>query len=321
SNIQPSIPELESYYNVKIRTITKVDGFENFTYRDHETSTWLRNNTKYGEALILIINEITPEAQSLENLFTIDESYLLENQSLEILFNVISQEGNIASQEIDDIKTFLEMTSKVFEPQLRNLLSFVTRVLKDDAPSMVDRIQQQLTALNLFVDSKLIIKKTNMKRLRDNYNLASLKNADPEKVQENLFRFLEEEEKNDYCSEIWKKTDQYKLRSQVMSFINYQNNDLLYFEFEDVNSIFKFKKPTKLVDQVRDVFEKTDSLSKEQEEKFAIGIEEIGSQEDPDAMQDFLEEFESYLDVEKGLTKKISRLIEKKRHPSEYEDI
>ncbi|RCW63391.1 FtsK/SpoIIIE domain-containing protein [Saliterribacillus persicus] len=321
TNITKSNSDMEKYYNVKIRTITIMDGYEKFSYKEHETSTWLRNNAKYGEALILIINEMTPEAQSLENLFTIDESYLLEKQSLEVLFNVINEEGNIVSQEIDDVKTFLEMTNKVFEPQLRNLLNFVTDVLKDDSPSVIDGIQQNLPSLNLFVDSKLTIKKDNIKRLRDNFKLANLQDVDPEKLLNNLYQFLEEEEKNDFCSDIFEKISSDMLRSQVVSFINQEDNELLKQEFENINSIFKFKKKVKLIDQVKEIYERSEELSDEQKDKYLEGIEEIESQENPDLMQEFLEEFEPQLNQEKGLTRKISRLIEKKRHPSEYDDL
>ncbi|WP_226376943.1 FtsK/SpoIIIE domain-containing protein [Oceanobacillus halotolerans] len=321
TNIAQNFSKLDDYYKVKIRTITQMDGYEEFSYQEHETSTWLRNNTKHGEALILIINEMTPEAQSLDNLFTIDESYLLKKQSLEILYNVISELGSIASQEIENIQTFLEMTNKVFEPQLRNILNFVTKILEDESPSVIDRIQQNLPSLNLFVDKKLMINKSSLKRLRDNFDLANLQNNDPEKLLNNLYQFLEEEEKGDFYSEIWQKTNPDKLRSQVISFINQQDKELLNYDYEDIINIFKFKKKVKLTDQVKEVYDQSENLTEEQDNKFQAGMEEIEAQEDPDAMQEFLEEFEPMLNQTPGLTRKISRLIEKKRHPSEYEDI
>src|SRR3954470_17066283 len=68
--LKEEISTFNKLYDPIIRTIEKVDGYEEFSYREYETSTWLRNNTKHNQALVLVINKITPEAQSLENLFT-----------------------------------------------------------------------------------------------------------------------------------------------------------------------------------------------------------------------------------------------------------
>ena len=152
-------------------------GYEQYSFREHETSTWLRNNTQYNEALILIINEITPEAQSLDNLFTIDESYLLSEDSLKVLYEVLAREANIVMDEVEIVISFFEMCSKVFEPQLRNILNFLSTIINDDKFSMIDRIQTNLPAINLFVDTHLTIKNSNARALKNNFELANLQNG------------------------------------------------------------------------------------------------------------------------------------------------
>lgn len=103
--------ELSSYYNPTIRTIKPVKGFEKYSLKDFETSTWLRNYTFNNAALVMIINEITPEAQSLENLFSIDEGYLLSDAGLEKLYSILSKNYDLAVEEIEILKEFLNMYS------------------------------------------------------------------------------------------------------------------------------------------------------------------------------------------------------------------
>ena len=105
--------EQQSDYKRKIRTITPIFNYEEFSYQGIETSTWLRNNSKNGEALILIINELTPEGQSLENLFTIDESYLLSKVGLQSLFRAFAEQGFLSGAEIKSLADFLDKLNEI----------------------------------------------------------------------------------------------------------------------------------------------------------------------------------------------------------------
>lgn len=326
--LEEDFSNLSAYYQPIIRSITPISGFEHFAYKEYETSTWLRNNTKSNQALILLINELTPEGQSLENLFTIDEAYLLSKPGLDSLYEVMSQNGEVASEEINIIKTFLEMYNYISEPQLRNILSFLVYVITDPSPSIIEKIQKYLPYVNLFADNKLQIKKTNVSRLKKNFSLANLQDGarslDPEKLQNNLYSFLEEEEKINWDGEeIWSQINPEKFKEEAIDFITQKNKEFLKYDYELAEKIFKFTiKPPKLVDQLEGIFEEKHSdLNDEQREKFNEGMEEIVSGTDPESLQEFLEEFEEILDTQQGLVKKINRLIEKRRNPSDYEDL
>ena len=78
---------LREYYLPHIRTLAAVPGYEKYQCQAHETSTWLRNNTKQGSALLIFMNAESPEAQSLENIFTVDEARLLSEDGLKVLFD------------------------------------------------------------------------------------------------------------------------------------------------------------------------------------------------------------------------------------------
>ncbi|MCX8001190.1 MAG: hypothetical protein N2661_01280 [Anoxybacillus mongoliensis] len=189
---------LKSYYDPVIRTITPISGFDQFKFQQHETSTWLRNNIQSNQALVLIINKMTPEAQSLENLFAIDESYLLSQKGLDVLYELLADEFRLAADEIKELKIFLEMMNDVAEPQLRNLVEFVVSILNDNGPAIVHKIQHSLPIFGLFRDSKLQINKKRVERLRNNYMLANLQKGssllDTENLLDKLNAFLEYEE-------------------------------------------------------------------------------------------------------------------------------
>lgn len=333
SNIEAILNQLrtdlsvyKTFYDPIIRTVKEQPGFEEFSYQDYETSTWLRNNTKNNQALILIINEITPEAQSLENLFTIDESYLLTEDGLSSLYNVLSETGLIAADEIKFIKTFLDMYKTISEPQLRNIVNFISEILSDQSPSVIDKIQRKLPYLNLFMDSKLKINLEDKGRLKKNFQLANLeiKEKDRENIQNNLYSFIEQEEANGWSDEIWDTKSVEQLTKEVVEFVTQSSNLFLFNDFEFVKKItdFKLKTPS-IKEEVEDVLNKyKEELSDAGKIKeFESGIDELVSGNDAEAIQDFIEEFEGFLDFQPGLVKKLNRTVEKLRNPSIYDDL
>lgn len=323
--LRSDLPALKTYYNPIIRTITKIEGFEEFTYRENETSTWLRNNTKFNQALILIINEITPEAQSLENLFTIDESYLLSETGLTSLYNELSERGLIAADEIQFVKTFMEMYNSISEPQLRNILTFMVKVLSDPNPSVIDRIQKNLPYLNLFIDTKLKVTLEEKNRLKKNFQLANLniREKDRENIQNNLYAFLEQEEKEGWSDEIWETKNVEQLTQEVIDFLNQSSDAFLFNDFEFAQKITDFKvKRSTVKEEVEDLLENNkEKFTVEQKRDFENGLDEIVSGHDAEAIQVFVDEFEDILDTKPGLIKKLNRMVEKLRNPSIYEDI
>lgn len=323
--LKEEITTFGQFYNPIIRTIEDVSGYEEFSYREYETSTWLRNNTKHNQALVLIINKITPEAQSLENLFTIDEAYLLSDPGLKSLYNVLSENGYVAPDEVEHVQKFIDMYTNISEPQLRSIITFLVELLNDPNPSVIDKIQRNLPYLNLFVDTKLTVDFQDLPRLKRNYQLANLniKERDQENIQNNLYSFLEEEEKNNYENEIWETKTVEELSNDVIEFVSQNSNSLLFYDFEFINMVFGFtiKAPT-LIEQIKEVYDsKQPEFNEEQQKEFEKGLDEVVNGEDPDAIQEFLDEFEEELNSKTGLVKKIERVVDKLRNPSEYEDI
>lgn len=332
SNIESLLEELRlhmtsfrTYYEPIIRTIKKVDQYEEFSYQENETSTWLRNNTKTNQALLLIINENTPEAQSLENLFTIDESYLLSNSGLEPLYNVLSEKGLVAADEIEFLKVFMDMYNHISEPQLRNILSFLVEILKDPNPSVIDKIQNNLPYLNLFKDSKLKIDIKERNRLYKNFQLANLQitQKERENIQNNLYSFLEQEEKNGWTDEVWEEKNPEQLTDEMVSFLDQSSNDFLFNDFEFVKKITDFKiKPPTVKEEIEILLENNRSdLTDDEIKNFENGLDEVVNGQDPDAIQEFIDDFETILDTKSGLVKKLNRVVEKLRNPSIYSDL
>lgn len=325
NEFRSNLEVFKKYYDPIIRTVTPISGFEEFAYRDFETSTWLRNNTKVGQSLILIINERTPEAQSLENLFTIDEAYLLSQSSLKSLYNLMSENGFIAPDEIKHVQKFMDMFTSIAEPQLRNVLTFFVQLLIDPNPSVINKIQRNLPYLNLFMDSKLVIDKKEKSRLKRNFDLANLniRENDQEKILNNLYTFLEEEEKSNYPDEVWESKSVDELTTEVIEFINHNSLSLLFYDFEFVSKVFNFKGPKpNLSEDIKEVLKNNeDSLDKNEIEKFEQGFDEVLNGQDPDLIQEFIDEFEEVLNQKPGLVKKLNRMVDKLRNPSEYEDL
>jgi DNA segregation ATPase FtsK/SpoIIIE, S-DNA-T family len=317
--------KLEKYYTPNVRTIKAVDGFNQYKLKEIETSTWLRNYTFSGNALVIIINEMTPEAQSLENLFAIDEAYLLSDFGLESLFALLSEEFQLAAAEIDTLKDFFNMYSSLTEPQLRFILRFIEKIVNQDSPSIIEKIQTNLPELNLFRDKSLVIGVKGRKRLRANFLLANLQkpngDLDTEKLQNNLYNFIEAEEKNNFSDELWNGINPSEFEEKVIDFLNQKNLNLLAYDFHVVETVLNFKTKTTLPDKLRDALIHNGSPSKEEIEKIEEGINEVEKNQNPDAIQDFLEEYEEQLSQSGKLDKVISRRIEKLRHPKDYHDL
>ncbi|WP_283152651.1 FtsK/SpoIIIE domain-containing protein [Guptibacillus hwajinpoensis] len=318
-------PNLGEYYTPIIRTIKPEKDFDEFELRPVETSTWLRNYTFSGNALIIIINELTPEAQSLENLFSIDEAYLLSDVGLQSLYSLLSNEYNLAAEEIESIKEFFNMYNTLTEPQLRFILHFLTNILNQESPSIVEKIQTNLPELNLFKDTSLMLGKKGLKRLKSNFLLANLQknngDLDTEKLQNNLYTFIEAEEKNNLTNEVWEEINPTDFEIEVIEFLNHKNQKLLRYEFNLIESVFNFRVKTPLPEKIREALLTNIDPTKEKLDEIEEGINEIEKNQNPDAMQEFVEEYEGDLASTPGLVKTLNRRIEKLRHPKDYRDL
>ncbi|WP_113928081.1 hypothetical protein [Bacillus sp. P14.5] len=97
--------------------------------------------------------------------------------------------------------------------------------------------------------------------------------------------------------------------------------DLLSYEFNVVETVLNFKTKVGLSDKIKDALIYNGNPTKEEIEQIEDGISEIEKNQNPDAMQEFLEEYEEQLSQANKLDKVISRRIEKLRHPKDYHDL
>ncbi|MBE1444854.1 FtsK/SpoIIIE domain-containing protein [Paenibacillus sp. OAS669] len=321
-------PQLALQYKPIIRTLKHVEGFEDYRCNSHETSTWLRNNTLFGSSLIIFLNDNSPEAQSLENIFTIDEARLMSTEGLNVLFKILAEQVGVYPEELNTLKTFFSMFQKITEPQLRNVLSFMVGMIEDPKISIIDKIQGHLNELLLFCDNKLqFTQKEGLPRLRKNYSLSRFERdgraTNKEELVNNLYNFLNSEESNHYEHEIWEHVDPETFRRHALEFINNQSTTFLKYEFDLVSSVFQFKtKKPKTNQKVAAFVEQLEKeLSSDQSKLLSDTMEAIDEGNNPEMIQEFIEEFNDELATEPRLRKELERLVERQRHPHEYQEL
>jgi|GEM_PF-1613289 DNA segregation ATPase FtsK/SpoIIIE and related proteins len=320
---------LSVYYKPTIRTLNRVEGYEFYQCQEHETSTWLRNNTASGHALLIFMNDLSPEAQSLENIFTVDEARLLSPQGLEVLYQLFADIHKCFGDELKALRQFLDMYGKIAEPQLRNVLAFLAAVTQDSQPSMIDKIQQNMDQLLLFRDSKLSFRGAEgFVRLKRNYQLSKLeregKSVKKDDLIDNLYSFIEKSTAQD-GHELWDKVHPDMFRQQALAFIHNQSKELLQYEFDTVSSALFFKvKAQKINEKVNDfkmVMESQDNWSPEKNNIITETLEAIDDNRNPDKIQEFIDEFADDLHEHPKLRKSLERIIARQRQLAEYTEI
>ncbi|MGQ7280416.1 FtsK/SpoIIIE domain-containing protein [Brevibacillus thermoruber] len=317
--------DLRKFYQPIIRTISQIEQFPHFACKQHETTTWLRNNTKHQQALLLILNDMSTEAQSLENIFSIDEARLLSKEGLEVLMELLVQQYEVYPQEAEKLIDFFELYKQVADPQLQHVLAFTYSIISDEkSKSIIDRIQSNLPKLQLFVDTRLTIQKSSLARLKKNYYLSRLqqegRELDTDKLIDRVYEFLEAEQSNNFDNDIWEKTTPETLRDQALSFIHRQSNELLSYEYDFVSKLFTFKTRKKKLDAEVAEFTEQLNLNESQKQLVQEVIEDIKSEEQIESIQIFMEEFSEELNTAPALQKKLTRFIEKVRNPHVYTD-
>jgi S-DNA-T family DNA segregation ATPase FtsK/SpoIIIE len=325
--VQEAEPALAAIYTPVIRTLSKVEGFESYQCKSHETSTWLRNNTAAGNALMIFMTENSSEAQSLENIFTIDEARLMSGEGLQILYKMLSEDYQIYGQELEVLTSFFGMYNKIVEPQLRNVLSFLAAVLCNPQRSMVDNVNQNLHELSLFCDRSLrFTQKEGLQRLKKNYQLSRLekegKTSRKEDFIENVYEFLAREDANQYAHEIWEGVKPHEFREHAVAFIYNQSTDFLKYEFDFVAEVllFKARKP-KINEKMKDFVDQLNGeLGQEQKQLLTQTLEAIEEGNNPDAIQSFIDEFTEDLHGT-PLRKELDRMVSRQRQLQEYTEL
>lgn len=321
---------LSEYYIPIVRSLHKVEGFECYECHQHETSTWLRNNTSSGSALLIFMNDRSPEAQSLENIFTIDEARLLSPQGLEVLYQLFADQHQCYGDELKALKQFLGLYDKIAEPQLRNMLAFLTAIIHDPQLSMIDRIQRNLDQLLLFRDTKLTFRGAdNYARLKRNYQLSRLeregKSVKKDDLIDNLYAFIEKSTDEHNGHELWERVHPDVFRQQALAFIHHQSYELLEYEFETISSALFFKvKAQKINEKVNDfklAIETDSSWTTERDNIVTEALEAIDEGRNPEKIQEFIDEFSDELSEQPQLQKTLLRIVDRLRKEAEYTEL
>ncbi|MCY9763666.1 FtsK/SpoIIIE domain-containing protein [Paenibacillus alvei] len=321
---------LEAYYRPILRTLTRVEGFERYQCREHETTTWLRNNNAAGEALLIFMNDTTAEAQSLENIFTVDEARLLSSQGLEVLYRLFAETYKCYGEELQTLQKFMDTYNRIAEPQLRNILMFLSAIIKDKQISMIDKIQSNLDQLLLFRDNNLLIKgNEGYIRLKRNYQLSRLekdgKSSSKDDFIENLYEFIEKNtaDENEY-HELWQKVNPEIFREQALEFIHNQSTELLKYDYDEVAAALLFrvgkKKLNARMNEFKEIIESQNAWTDERNNLLTDTIEAIDNHPDPDKIQEFLNEFSGEFQEHQKLRKDLERTIVRQRQLSEYSE-
>ncbi|WP_033541033.1 FtsK/SpoIIIE domain-containing protein [Planococcus sp. CAU13] len=332
--LEADLENFNMYYNPVIRTIIPVNNSMEYSIKDNETSIKLRNNLNFDNVLIFIINGESSGEQSLENIFEMDESYLLSNRGLEILFEYLYNQFSFPKEDIKVLSVFFDMLKYVTVPQLNAIGNFMAKVINDKGYSIDKKIQENLFTLGFFNDRELSLDSKDKKRLKENYLLANMQNGkgkalDAEKTIDKVYSFISNQIENNYDSEIWESIDgQFhdekveNLRRIINELVDGKvREEALKIDFRVVREIFDFKEAKKT--QEERILDLLEDEGKTEKEKLDLEKEvfDILNTEDAQQIEDFIEEHYGKLAVDKKVLKDLNRRIEKILHPSEYEDI
>ncbi|GGJ36258.1 DNA translocase FtsK [Deinococcus roseus] len=143
--------------HVLVRTTSPLPGFELHSVEDHRSATWYRNNVQPDQVLLLVMNVPTSDAQSLKNIFTIDEAALTSSKNdtgLRQLFEAAFTDHQLSPEDWTLLTQFLSRLETLRKPQLRDLARFLSEVnhaLAQDAGLTLQKaIARALPHLGLF---------------------------------------------------------------------------------------------------------------------------------------------------------------------------
>jgi len=144
---------IKRYPNIIARTIEPIPGFESFAIEDGRSATWYRNHLESGKTLLLIFNRRTSDAQSLKDIYTINNATLIREQ-LEDLIEASIQHYQYNEVEKEILVAFVGKTLKTIgvEPQLHDLVGFFVEIdlLLSDNNDIETAIAISLPHLGLF---------------------------------------------------------------------------------------------------------------------------------------------------------------------------
>ncbi|MCD0174453.1 DNA translocase FtsK [Deinococcus sp. 14RED07] len=108
-----------------VRTTGHIHGFDGYAMEAEKSPTWYRNNVPPTHALVLISNTITSDAQSLKDLFTVDEATLAQpNLGLPHLLTAAFQTFTLTPDARKELMAFVARLNRIRKPQVRSLAAF-----------------------------------------------------------------------------------------------------------------------------------------------------------------------------------------------------
>ncbi|GGL18943.1 hypothetical protein GCM10010844_42360 [Deinococcus radiotolerans] len=108
-----------------IRTTGRIAGFDGYAMEPEKSPTWYRNNVPATHALVLISNTVTSDAQSLKDLFTVDEATLAQpNLGLPHLLNAAFRTFTLTPDARKELMAFVARLNRIRKPQVRSLAAF-----------------------------------------------------------------------------------------------------------------------------------------------------------------------------------------------------
>lgn len=145
-------------YNVLIRSIWAIPGFESYLIESNRSATWYRNHLPAGSMLILIFNRRTSDAQSLKDLYTINPVTLVKDRLSDLIESSI-QNYQYTEKEKEIITRFIQVQLRKagIIPPLEYIVSFlieIDRHLVDNKP-LESAIAYSLPCLHLFRCNRL----------------------------------------------------------------------------------------------------------------------------------------------------------------------
>lgn len=138
-----------------IRTTGALPGFDGYALEADKSPTWYRNNVPATHALVLINNAMTSDAQSLKDLFTVDEATLAHpTAGLDHLMHAAFHSYDLKPREKQELTGFVSRLNRVRKPQVRSLTAFFDALNRSLASepglSMKGAIGLHLPYLGLF---------------------------------------------------------------------------------------------------------------------------------------------------------------------------
>lgn len=322
------------YYKSIIRTIVPIHGHEKYSIKSDETSIKLRNNLEFENILIFIINGESSGEQSLENIFEMDESYLLSNRGLDILFDHLYSHLNFSTEELKVLTDFFNMFKSITVPQLNAAARFISNLINSEGYSIDKKIQDNLYTIGFFNDKELSIDSEDKRRLKENYMLANMqsnkgKSLDIEKTIDKVYSFISNQIENNYDSEIWEiingQTNDEKtenLRSIINELVDGKiKESALKIDFRLIREIFDYKEAKKTQEELILNLLNNEEQSEKEKLELEKEVNDTLNTEDAQQIEDFVEKHYGELSSEPKILKDLNRRIEKLLHPSEYDDI